>query len=323
LIDFIVGFFVDDLEDAFENALSDQIADLFEDLVSTFAFNTVLELDPLLGEGEGVNVGLDTNLGTVVFTDAGGVIGLDANASAQKVVAQKPLGSIGRAACLTEGEPPFEPEEGTSFGIGLHDDVFNRILFSMWWGGLFNLNGTLDELTGSSEADFLPGLQGVNIKTVFFAAPIVTSCNPAQTIKLQIADMFVDVILNLEGGLELQLGLFASVEAEADFHMIEDGDTGQKELSLQVYGITDSAFEIVSITPGWEAAKAEFETLIADALLDGLLEGLVGESLTSFPIPSVDLGSLDPSLEQEQSLTLTVQDLLRQYGYSVIYGELK
>lgn len=323
LIDFILDFFVDDLEEAFENAMSDEIADLFEELVSSFAFNSLLELKPLMGVGETVNVNLTTGVGTVVFTDAGGLIGLDANATSSKKVAQKPLGSLGRAACLTQGEPAFEAEGEYPFGIGLHDDVFNRILFSMWWGGLFNMEGDLGDISDEGDTEFLPGLESVTIKTVFFAAPIVTSCNPAQTIKLQIADMFVDVLLSLGGGMELQLGLFASIEAEAEFKIIDAGDEGETELALDVNEITDSAFEIVSITPGWESAKAEFEALIADAILDGLLDGLVGESLTSFPVPSIDISDLDPGAGPGEKLNLELEALYRQGGYSVLYGLLK
>ena len=152
---------------------------------------------------------------------------------------------------------------------------------------------------------------------------MITSCNPAEILKLQIADMFIDVLLELEGGAPLKLGLFASVEAEAEFGLAENEATGDKELSLQVYGITDSAFEIVSITEEWEAAKAEFESLIEDALLEGLLEGLAGDSLTSFPIPSIDLAALNPAIGEQETLDLIVESLLRQEGYSVIYGELQ
>ena len=201
LIDWIVGFFVDDIEELFEDSLSGQVASLFESLLSQFAFEQVLDLDPLLGDGDPVQLQLTTELGSVQFTEEGGLLGLDGRGTTQKVVAQKPLGSIGRAACFAEEEEPFIPEEGNQFGAGLHDDLLNRVLFGMWWGGLFNVEGNLSEFTDVSEVDGLPGIEEVMIKTVFFAAPILTACNPAQAIKLQIADMFLDVTLVLQGGL--------------------------------------------------------------------------------------------------------------------------
>ena len=105
--------------------------------------------------------------------------------------------------------------------------------------------------------------------------------------------------------------------------MIFDTDAGANEVVLEVYGITDQAFEIVSISPGWEDAKDEFEALIEEALLDGLLEGLVGDALTSFPLPSVDLSGLIPDVESSENLNLNLESLLRQGGYSVLYGELE
>ena len=67
--------------------------------------------------------------------------------------------------------------------------------------------------------------------------------------------------------------------------MIFDTDAGANEVVLEVYGITDQAFEIVSLPGG--RTRDEFE-----ALIGRLLEpagGLVRDALTSFPLPSVDL----------------------------------
>ena len=265
---------------------------------------------------------LTTELGSVQFTEEGGLLGLDGRGTTQKVVAQKPLGSIGRAACFAEEEEPFIPEECNHLGAGLLVDLLNSVLLGLLWGGLFIVEGILCEFTDVSEVDGLPGIEEVMIKTVFFAAPILTACNPAQAIKLQIADMFLDVTLVLQGGLELKLGLFASVEAEAELDMIFDTDAGANEVVLEGM-ITDQAFEIVSISPGWEDAKDEFEALIEEALLDSLLEGLVEDALTSFPLPSVDLSGLIPDVESSENLNLNLESLLRQGGYSVLYGELE
>lgn len=320
LIDWIVGSFSGQIESMFEDQVASQAADIVKELIEAFALNTSFDIPPLLGAGDPVTLMLTSNLSQLQFTDDGGQIGLDANIVTAKKVTQKPLGSIGRASCMKKGEPPYEPDTTKDFGIGLHDDVLNQALFSIWWGGVLNMTLGKDVL-GDVGGDAVAGIEDLTIKTLFFTPPILTSCNPAEQLKVQIADLFLDVHI-LFFGIELQLGIFASFEAEADLVVTTDAATGEKLVGIELLGVTQSEIEIVSITPGFEDSKQLFADMIQTQLLDGLVDGIGGEALGGFPIPSIDLSTLDPSIPAGTMLNIQLNKLERIYGFTVIDGSV-
>jgi hypothetical protein len=321
LIDFIVDIFAEDIEELFEDQVGDLAGDLVLNLFEALALEASFEMDPFIGEGDSITLALKSDFASISFVEEGGMVGLKANIITDKKIAFDPLGSIGRAFCLQEGELPFNPDMSADFGLIMHDDLLNQALFSLWWGGLFEFEAGSELLGGNLDQIPIPGVTDATVKATFFTPPIITSCNPADQPKIQIGDIFLEVELDI-GGLPLNAGIFISVEAEADIGSTTDPETGEAQFGVSIGALTKSVHEIVSITPGWESLIPVIEELIGEDLIASLVNGLGGEALGGIPIPSIDLSSLDPSIAPGTMLDLTIDVVERTLGNTAAYGTM-
>lgn len=318
LIDWLVGSFTGQIEKAFEDQLGDLVSGTIADLLSSLAIDQAIEVPPLLGTGDPVTLQIGTQIGTLQFTGEGGLVGMDANITTTKKTAQQPLGSIARANCGKPKQEFFELDKTQEIGLAIHDDLINQALFSVWYGAL--LDGPVGEdLLGSIGDLEAQGVKDLKLKTLLFGAPLLTSCNPGQQLKAQIPDAYLDLSLSF-AGVPLDLGIFVSVEIEASLVLTENAT--EKLIGVELGGITLFNIEIVSINPGWEEAIPDLEQLFKDQLLGGLADGLGGQDLGAFPIPEIDLSTLDPSIPPGTTLNLILNDLVRDAGYTSINGEV-
>ncbi len=321
LIDFVVDIFAEDIEELFEDQVGDLAADMMLSLFEALALEAAFEMDPFLGEGDAITLALQSDFGSIAFFEEGGMVGLRANIVTDKKVAFEPLGSIGRSFCLQEGELPFIADMGADFGLIMHDDLLNQALFSLWWGGLFQFEAGADLLGDNLGAIPIPGVTDATVNATFLTPPIITSCNPADLPKIQIGDVFLEVALSI-GDLPLNVGVFLSVEAEAEIGSFTDADTGEAQFGVSIGALTKSVHEIVSITPGWESLIPTIEELIGEDMISALVTGLGGASLGGIPIPSIDLSSLDPSIPPGTLLDLTIEVVERTLGNTAAYGSM-
>lgn len=318
LIDWFVDSFTGQIEKTFESQLGDLVSGTVASLFESLALNQAFEIPPVLGGGDPVTMQITTKIGELTFTPQGGLIGMDANIITSKKTAQSPLGSIARANCGKAKQEFFEVDKEQEIGFAIHDDLINQVLFSVWWGAL--LDGTVDPaLLGGLGGLEEQGIQDLSIKTLLFGAPLLTSCNPGQQLKAQVPDAYIEIGLSL-GGVHLDLGVFMSLEIEAALELVETAV--DKQIGIALGGLTLFNIEIVSITPGWEEAIPDLETLFKDKLLEGLAGGLADQELPTFPIPAIDLSTLDPSIPPGTTLNLILNDLVRDAGYTSINGEV-
>ncbi len=321
LIDWVVGLFADKIEQAFQNQVASQITNIFETLFGSFAINTTFEVPAFFGGGDPIVLTLASSLGTIDFTEAGGVIGLDATVVAPKKVAFNPLGSIGRAGCGKGPEPPvaFDPDVG--FAVAIHDDFINQILFSVWWAGALDADLGSD-LFGDLSALSDAGLQGLSVAMKFFAPPMVSTCNPSNQLTAQVGDAFFDVSTSMLGQ-DVKVGIFASFEAEADLGTTEDPVTGDALIGIELGQVLAADLDIVSITPGFESIKPTIQDMIQQQLLGGVLDSIGGQALPGFPVPAIDLATLDSTLPAGTVLKFDASSLERQGGYTVLSGGIQ
>ena len=148
---------------------------------------------------------------------------------------------------------------------------------------------------------------------------MITSCNDEEKLVVQIGDVYIDIIADL-GGLELAVGIFASLEAGVGITVSEDPDAGTKEVGFEIGEVTRTEVEIVAITPGLESFKDWLLEMIEDEMLDGLLDGIGGKSFGAFPIPEIDVSSLDPSIPPGTMLKIKLQEVWRNGGFTALKG---
>ena len=319
LVDWLVDSFTGQIEKAFEGQIGGMLSGTISDLLTSFALNQAIEIPPLLLGTDPATLQLGTKISLIEFSPEGGLIGMDANIITTKKVAQDPLGSIGRANCLKAKPQVFEVDKSQEIGIALHDDVINQALFSVWFSAL--LNGQVDPaMLGSMGSLEDYGVSDLQITTLLFGAPLLTSCNPGEQLKAQVPDAYVEVSLSL-AGIPLEMGLFVTIEVEASLVLVEDAT--DKKIGVEIGGISLFNMEIVSITPGWEESIPDLEVLFKEQLLGGLAGQLEGQQLGAFPIPEIDLSTLDPSIPPGTMLNLELNDLVREGGYTAINGQVK
>ncbi len=320
LLNWLVDLFEDTIASELESALKDQLSamipSLLKDVLESLALNQEFEVPPFIGEGEPVTLGIRTGLSSAVFTDEGSVLGLKATVVAPKAIGHTPLGSIGRAACLGAPEQFQIPKAG-QLEIALADDLLNQIPYGIYWGGLLDL--------ALNEQDIGTDLSGYGITELVvnldaLLPPILTSCNEESALKVQIGDMRIDATMNLFE-MPVTLTAYASLEVDASIVAV-DGAAG-KEMGIALGDVQIFEVQIVSITGALAGAEDALVTLIKENLVGGLLGGLAGGALGSFPIPAIDLSTIDPTLPAGSVIELDLVQIMRLFGYTALSGNVK
>jgi len=317
IINFFEGSFTDQFEGLFKDQLEDLLPAIVSDALESLALNSVFEFPPLLGGDKTVTVALETAISQLDFSPPGGEIGLFATAVTEQDQSYGTLGSIGRAWCLTGEAEWLEFETNYPLQIGLHDDLFNQLLYSMWWGG--GLAFALDEsvLDGFDLGSF--GISNLNMDIAFMLPPIMTSCNSTDTLRVQVGDLFIQATLNL-GPIPLEMDIYTSLEADASLNVVAVGD-GQ-ELGLALSDVTTLETDIIITDPSLVGFKDVIASLIEAQLVPTFLGALSGGAIGGFPLPAIDL-SIVEGVPPGTMLELDLNEVDRTDGYTVLKGEVK
>ena len=244
-----MGFFNDTFAEQLATVLEDEVGallpPLFGDAFGSLELSEVFSFPPLLGGETVVDILFESFLQNMEFFVEGARIGMETTANPIVEFPKDTPGSFGRANCLNPGveEPPFFG--GADLGIGLHDDVFNRLLFAVWKGG--GLEFPLDpSLLDGFDIEGL-GISDLDVAIEFTAPPVVTGCNPQGVLQIQVADMAVDTQLNF-GLIPLEVSIYVSFIGEALFDVVS-GPTGQ-QLGLTIKNIQQTLldFEFTDLT---------------------------------------------------------------------------
>jgi hypothetical protein len=300
--------------------------------LGALAINTTIPLGPFIGKGDPVLLKLTTDIGSIGFQEAQGLIfGLSASMTAEKKVAHTTLGSIGRAGCLADKAKPevFNPTEKYGLELGAADDFLNQLFYSLWNGGGLQL--TIDSsVIGSATAQF--GITDMSIETDFWLPPIVNECLPAtpgkkpgeMMLHFQIGDIGLHAKLNFSG---TPIDMHAFVTVQADLGLLVGplpNDPTNTAISVSSVNIAPENIhmEIVSINQEAAALGGTFKSLIT-GIVPGMLPGLLGNTLSQIQLPSIDLSTLSPQIPKGTLLTFSLQEMLNAAGYTYIGGTLK
>ena len=321
LVGFIVGFFNDTFAEELANVLEQEVGalipPLFGEAFGSLELSEVFSFPALLGGDTVVEILFESFLQNMEFFVEGARIGMETTANALAEQSTSALGSFGRANCLSPGVevPPFFA--GSDLGIGLHDDVFNRLLFAVWKGG--GLEFPLDpSLLSGFDLQGL-GISGLEVGIEFTAPPVVTGCNPEGVLQIQVADMAVYTDLNF-GLTPLAVDIYVSFVGEAEFAVVS-GPTGQ-QLGLTIANIGETLLDLEFADPTQASFAGPLSSLIEAELIPTFLDTLTEGEIGGFPLPAIDLSGVE-GVPEGVALELDLQSIDRVGGYSVLEGGVK
>jgi len=327
LIDFLVDQFTSDIEKAFEQQMTGLFQNTVEDLFSKFELNQTIEIPPLLGNNPAA-LSIRTRPQDLTVKSDGMRLSMEGTLYAQKGVQRDVLGSISRANCLTMKPPTFDLPHQSEIEFAAFDDLLNEGLFSVWWSGALNVTITPADLANVDLSQY--GVSDLFVTLDFYLPPILTDCSTPGNLQVQVGDLYVVADLKFNG-IPLKIGVFVYAAASAELAAVPNAQGGN-DVSVTVLGLDLLELEFVSIescpTPGapcedMSAMKDGLEALIKDVLLPPLLEDYIGKPLATFPIPTIDLATLDPSLPPGIELKFAVERLYREEGFTVATGHLE
>ena len=310
-----------------QGQIQTMLSDTLNSALSQLAINTDLPIPALLGTGPGVKLHLASKLGLLTFRPvtpdppAGIIAGLNGSMTSAKGVPHDVLGSIGRAGCLDPKQTEvFNPSLKYGLEAGLADDFVNELLYSIWYGGLLQMNIGASALGSVDLSSF--GVSDLSVETDFMLPPILDTClDNTGLLKLQIGDLGIHAKLNMSG-TPIDIYMYASMQATAELKAVPNATTGESELGFSLKGIDFLEMEITKINAEAKGMKDLFVTLIKNVLLPKLT-GSLGSGLGSFPLPAIDLSTLSPQIPAGTKIALSIQQIENQKGYTYLRGTLK
>lgn len=317
-INWLINFFEkrvsDSIADSFKGALMERLPAQVEQALGAFAISEIFEIPALLPGMQPINVTVEARPSDVHLTTGGMDLDLSASVSTLKRIPWSAPGSILRGDCFgTEGGVPvWQPDQ--RLGFALSADVLNQLLFAVWWGGALEIDLDADAFADADLSEY--GVSDLTVTLSGHMPPIVTDCLD-QRLYLQLGELAVDASLTL-GTMPIDLGMIIAFETTADVSL---DDTGAFGLALGDIDPDEVLIDIVSVDSELfdEDDEDVLITLLRDQLLTKLLQNLTGQSLAGFPLPSIDLGALDPSLAG-QAITMGELTLARDRGFLRLEG---
>ena len=326
LEDILMFFLEDTLTGMIEDTIEDQIAGLIPDLqeaLEGLAIDQTFEIPALFDGGSPMTVTLDSGLSSIVFTPAGGTLGMKAAFSAPKGTTHEKLGSLGRANCLLGGleAMPVFPVGPSSpqLELGLKDDLLNELVFALYWGGALNLPIPA-EMLGDSLGDY--GITDMVANIDFLLPPVLSACNSQGILKVAVGDVMLDATLKLFGA-PLTMKIYVSLMAGANI-IARQTETGSTMLGVAVNYPDFIDMEIASLVGNLSGAEDTIKGLVMDTLLPSLLGTLDGVTpLVEFEIPAIDMSSFIDGVPAGSELSIMVREVLRAGAYTVASGTVQ
>lgn len=278
------------LKDQVQTLLVDNINKLPETLNGFLAKPIEVAVPELLPGMNAVTLRLSIQPQALVFDPTGGAADLNAAITSDKTIDRTILGTIGRASCLVTPPEVFGFDLGNAEKLmaGLMHDALNEALYSLWSGRFLNIHLTSEAL-GSSLDLSQYGVTNLDATTAALIPPVVTSCNPTNTITAQVGDLYLDAAMNLMGE-DVHFGAFLFLEIELTLGLADDPEKG-RVIAISIGNppkLVDMDFQM------FESAyysQEEIRSLLVDTMLPVAFSQLAGKPIT-FAIPTFNLAGL-------------------------------
>ncbi len=303
----LISVFKPTIEGALQDAIVNEMPPLIEGMLGGFTLDTGFDIPPPTQMRLEMSSGLDR----IVFCGANAGIPKPPECPATNpnpgygqlgLYSQVYPGTRGsgisassRGTIQKGGALPTFSSSAYNFGMGIKDDMFNQLLWALWYGGGLDLDWTdLEPLLGSS------GIQGVNLSFHASLPPVGMPGRNGNQIEIGLGDVYMDASVDLaallggssSGAGTLNVSLYLSTIIGATLTVLETVDAGGdpvNEFQIDFDQNPQIFVEVVNIDdPGYQGLMSDLFQQILEILLPNLLGGV----LSSFPIPEIDLGGI-------------------------------
>jgi hypothetical protein len=224
----------------------------------------------------------------------------------------QPLGAIGRGTCLKGGVNNGGVPQHNKVELGAFDDLLNEAMFALWWAGFLNIDAT-DKDLGQDLSQY--GIKDLHIVTNPYLPPNINGCKDDEKLYLQMGDMGVNVDLDMGGPGHIEM--FLSLDAELVLGV--KNEDGKNKIT---FDIKDPKIytQFVKLTGSMEGKETMLEGLMG-TMVDQLL-GALKDKFAGFEIPEIDLHSMMDGIPEGTVLNITIDELRRILGYTVVIAHL-
>lgn len=319
----LIGSLTPSLEASVDEALGGDLADTLAGALGALALSLPFELPSFGGGADPISVTLSTEFqevnlrGVRPTTPASAGITLLANAETAELVSpwiDDGLGAPSRSGCAFGAGQPLTLPRIDDFELALQDDTLTRVLYAAWAAGLLEQPVPSSLFEGVDLASF--GVQSLSLDLSAMLPPALSDCRaPGEDPLLQIGDLIINADVGIFGQI-VPLTVYVSTEIRLAI------DAGESGVSISLLDVERVELEVQAEDPSQIGLESVFRDLLEaqlETLLGGLLGGATGTPLFSFPLPAIDLGSINPG-GPPTSLIIQTTGAVRQNGTNVISG---
>ncbi len=315
LLEFVIGFFEDDLVDTIEDEFNAQLAPVIGPLVRDglreLAFQVGLDIPRVQGGGT-IPIDLVTDWRAVSCTGEGCRIVLRGGVYTD--TKRTPFTNSGvpnRDAC-GNGTQALVVPEAKALELSLPDDTLNQLLFALWRGGLLEFPVPSSWLAGVNLSAY--GLTNLSLTLSGMLAPTGSDC-AGSGLDAHVGDVKITAQMRLFGQ-PVNVVVWASVVAGLQLYL--DG----REIGIRMTGIERVETEVQVLESGLISLEPVIAQLIEDEVLGGLVDALGDGDLGSFPLPDIDLSGAISGLPAGTGITIVPETIVRNSGNTIAGGRL-
>lgn len=275
----ILNFLVPLLTDLLEPLVVELMGTVLESLFDQLVLNQPVEVPAITTGGQPVSMDLSLAPSTIVFTTAGGTIGLELGFLTEHKVDHDPIGVIGSLTDDQSNLFQFSPDPGVQAAIDIQ--TINSLLFMLWQSGW--ITGKIDLSSVVGDVGF--GIGNLVITPDLYLPPIINdgaTVTEGGMMALEIGDAYLKVQVDVFGNPQFfDVWLQMAIQVQ----IIADGSN----IGIRFGKVTFFQTEFVNL--------GDLEDLFGMFLpsIPDLIKSIEGQEF-SFPIPEIDLGSIIPGI---------------------------
>lgn len=315
LIEFVIGFFEDDLVDTIEDRFNDQLAPIIGPLVRDglreLAFQMRLNVPKVQGGGS-IPIDLVTDWRSVSCSSEGCRIVLRGGVyTPTKVTPYTNSGVPNRDAC-GDGTQSLAVPGNKILELSLPDDTLNQLLFALWRGGLLEFPVPSSWLSGVNLSEY--GISNLSMTVSGMLAPTATDCG-GTGFDAHVGDVKISASMRLFGQ-NVNVVIWASVRAGMQLYL--DG----RKIGIRLTSIERVETEVNVVQSQLIGLEPVIADLIEDEVIANLVDQLGDGDLGSFPLPDIDLSGAISGLPAGTGITIVPENIIRSGGNTIAGGRL-
>ena len=319
LVNTMVNIFKETIITELQNGLGAELPAMVEEALQGLTEGQIVELPPLIGNGEPTELTLSLDFQLLQFTYDGLDLVLDAALTAMKGVTHTPLGVLARDGCMGTEMVPFVLPKDDEMNAAIAVDWVNEALYSIWYSGAITLSLAQEDLADLDLSSY--GIEDLSLATDLTYAPVLQSCGTGEAMELQLGDAFIHAEFYMMA-MNWDLDIYLYLVVEATPSVMVDEETGNSQIGIEIGELKVAEVDVVELRQDLvgeeDMVESLFKGVILPALMDEVLSGLGG-----FDVPSFDLSGLSETIPEGTAISVDLSELGLDSGYLVLSGKLK